>query len=85
MNLAAALRDAALAALVAFGLFAFMPLTSMKQIGVGLSVAVLLDATVIRAILLPAVMGLLGRANWYLPHRLRRLPRIAHEPSLETS
>jgi RND superfamily putative drug exporter len=50
----------------------------MKQIGLGLSVAVLLDATVIRAILLPAVMALLGDRNWYLPRWLGWLPTIEH-------
>jgi putative drug exporter of the RND superfamily len=44
-------------------------------------VAVLLDATVIRAILLPAVMALLGNANWYLPRWLNWLPRIEHGAS----
>jgi RND superfamily putative drug exporter len=55
-----------------------MPLASMKQIGVGLSVAVLLDATIVRAILLPAIMALLGERNWYLPRWLGWLPRIEH-------
>jgi RND superfamily putative drug exporter len=75
---AGAITSAAVVMVAVFGLFAFMPLTSMKQIGVGLSVAVLLDATVIRAILLPAVMALLGKANWYLPGWLNWLPRIEH-------
>jgi RND superfamily putative drug exporter len=75
---AGAITSAAVVMVGVFGLFAFMPLTSMKQIGVGLSVAVLIDATVIRAILLPAVMALLGRANWYLPRWLNWLPRVEH-------
>jgi RND superfamily putative drug exporter len=51
----------------------------MKQLGVGLAVAVLLDATVVRAMLLPASMKLLGRWNWYLPRSLRWLPRLQQE------
>ena len=78
---AGAITSAAVVMVGVFGLFALMPLTSMKQIGVGLSVAVLLDATVIRAILLPAVMALLGKANWYLPRWLGWLPRIEHGPA----
>ena len=51
----------------------------MKQAGVGLAVAVLLDATVIRAVLLPASMELLGEWNWYLPRFLERLPKTQLE------
>ena len=48
-----------------------------KQIGVGLGVAILIDATIIRAILLPASMKLLGDWNWYLPKWLEWLPRVS--------
>jgi hypothetical protein len=48
----------------------------MKEMGVGLAVAVLIDATIIRAVLLPASMTLLGDANWYLPKWLEWLPRL---------
>jgi len=75
---AGAITSAAVVMVAVFGLFATMPLASMKQIGVGLAVAVLLDATVVRAILLPAVMALLGERNWYLPRWLNWLPRIEH-------
>jgi putative drug exporter of the RND superfamily len=78
---AGAITSAAVVMVAVFGLFALMPLSSMKQIGLGLSVAVLLDATVIRAILLPAVMALLGERNWYLPRWLRWLPKIEHGAS----
>jgi RND superfamily putative drug exporter len=81
---AGAITSAAVVMVAVFALFAFMPLTSMKQIGVGLSVAVLLDATIIRAILLPAVMALLGKANWYLPRWLGWLPHIEHGASAPT-
>ncbi|MFF8812830.1 MMPL family transporter [Streptomyces pactum] len=57
-----------------FAVFGTLSMQSMKQMGLGLAVAVLIDATVIRGVLLPAVMVLLGERNWYLPRRLRRLP-----------
>jgi putative drug exporter of the RND superfamily len=46
---------------------------SVKQVGLGLAVAVLIDATLVRLVLVPAVMELLGRANWWLPRPLARL------------
>jgi RND superfamily putative drug exporter len=49
----------------------------LKEMGVGLAVAVLLDATVVRALLLPATMKLLGPRNWYLPRWLGWLPRAS--------
>ena len=51
----------------------------LKQFGVGLAAAVLIDATIVRAVLLPASMKLLGDANWYLPRWLGWLPRVRHE------
>jgi putative drug exporter of the RND superfamily len=48
------------------------------MMGVGLAVAVLIDATIVRAILLPATMKLLGDWNWYLPRWLEWLPRLGH-------
>ena len=51
--------------------------------GVGLAVAVLIDATLVRAVLLPATMKLLGDWNWYLPKRLDWLPRLEHEQAPE--
>jgi RND superfamily putative drug exporter len=50
-----------------------------KQMGVGLAFAVLIDATLIRGVLLPASMPLLGERNWWLPKRLSWLPKIRHE------
>ncbi|GJF28826.1 membrane protein [Kitasatospora sp. NE20-6] len=64
-----------------FGVFGTLSMQSMKQMGVGLAVAVLVDATVIRAVLLPAVMTLLGERNWYLPRWLRWLPDLSHGES----
>jgi len=65
------------AALVMFGVFSLFATASsidLKQAGVGLAVAVILDATVVRAVLLPASMKLLGDWNWYLPTWLQWLP-----------
>ena len=50
-----------------------------KEMAIGLAVAVLLDATIVRACLLPATMKLLGPRNWYLPRWLEWLPQISHE------
>jgi len=50
-----------------------------QQMGFGIAVALLIDATIIRSVLLPAAMGLLGRWNWYLPSWLEWLPRIQIE------
>jgi len=55
----------------------------MKQIGFGLGVAILIDATLIRAILLPASMKLLGDWNWYLPRWMEWLPQISTEKTHE--
>jgi RND superfamily putative drug exporter len=54
----------------------------MKQLGIGLAAAILIDATIVRAVLLPATMKLLGSANWYLPKRLAWLPKFEHEPEV---
>jgi RND superfamily putative drug exporter len=71
---------AAAAVMVAvFAIFATLTTLEIKQMGVGLAVAVLIDATVIRAVLLPATMKLLGRWNWYLPRWLQWLPHIRAE------
>jgi uncharacterized membrane protein YdfJ with MMPL/SSD domain len=59
-----------------FAIFASLSMLDIKQMGVGLAVAVLLDATLVRAILLPATMKLLGEWNWYLPRGLGWLPKL---------
>ena len=64
-----------------FLVFAVLPVIDMKEMGVGLAAAVLIDATLIRAVLLPATMKLLGDRNWYLPKWLGWLPRLEHEPA----
>jgi uncharacterized membrane protein YdfJ with MMPL/SSD domain len=74
------------AAIVMVGVFAiFGALQAMifKQFGVGLAAAILIDATIIRAILLPATMKLLGDWNWYLPTWLAWLPHLEHGGSVE--
>jgi uncharacterized membrane protein YdfJ with MMPL/SSD domain len=64
-----------------FSLFGTLSSLELKQTGVGLAAAVLIDATLIRGVLLPATMKLLGDWNWYLPRRLHWLPRFTHEPA----
>jgi uncharacterized membrane protein YdfJ with MMPL/SSD domain len=59
-----------------FAGFAAGRLTSLEQVGFGLAVAVFLDATVVRSILVPSTMRLLGDRNWYLPRWLQWLPKI---------
>ena len=66
------ITSAALLLAVVIGGFATSGIVFLKMIGVGMLVAVLLDATVVRALLVPATMRLLGRANWYAPGPLRR-------------
>ncbi|GIF15241.1 MMPL family transporter [Actinoplanes teichomyceticus] len=82
---AGVITSAAVVMVAVFALFATLPLTSTKELGVGLAAAVLLDATIIRAVLLPAVMALLGRANWWLPGWLNWLPQVAHELPAEVA
>ena len=62
-----------------FALFGTLGSLDLKQAGVGLAVAVLIDATVIRCVLLPATMGVLGERNWYLPSWLDWLPQLGLE------
>ncbi|WP_377272165.1 MMPL family transporter [Peterkaempfera sp. SMS 1(5)a] len=75
---AGVVTSAAVIMVAVFAVFGTLSMQSMKQMGVGLAVAVLVDATVIRGVLLPSVMTLLGERNWYLPRWLRRLPDFSH-------
>jgi RND superfamily putative drug exporter len=77
---AGVVTSAALVMVAVFGSFALAGDQLAKQIGVGLAAAILIDATIIRAVLLPASMKLLGERNWYLPARLGWLPALEHEP-----
>jgi RND superfamily putative drug exporter len=64
-----------------FAVFATLSSIDFKEMGVGLAVAVFIDATIVRAVLLPATMKLLGDWNWYLPSWLGWLPQVAPEPA----
>jgi uncharacterized membrane protein YdfJ with MMPL/SSD domain len=79
---AGVITSAAAVMVVTFAAFATGSDQSMKQLGVGLSVAILIDATIVRAVLLPAAMKLLGERNWWLPKRLNWLPKFEHEPEV---
>jgi putative drug exporter of the RND superfamily len=72
---AGVVTSAALVMVGVFSLFGSLSSLELKQAGVGLASAVLLDATIVRAVLLPASMTLLGDWNWYLPRTLQRLFR----------
>jgi RND superfamily putative drug exporter len=78
------ITGAALIMVVVFGAFASGRLVEIQQMGLGLAVAVFLDATIVRSILVPAAMRLLGDKNWYLPRWLGWLPdlRIEGAPTL---
>ena len=73
---AGVVTSAAVVMVSVFAIFATLSLLIFKQLGVGLAVAVLLDATLVRGVLLPATMKLLGDWNWYLPKRLEWLPHV---------
>jgi RND superfamily putative drug exporter len=75
------ITGAALIMVAVFAGFAAGSLTFLQQVGFGLGVAVLLDATVVRSILVPSAMALLGDRNWYLPRWLRWLPDVRIEGS----
>jgi RND superfamily putative drug exporter len=72
---------------VVFGAFVLTGVPAIKEIGLGLAVAIAIDATVTRLVLVPATMRLLGDWNWWLPAWLdRRLPHLVDErPSLASS
>jgi RND superfamily putative drug exporter len=75
---AGTVSSAALVMVGAFWIFATLPFLDFKEMGIGLAAAVLIDATIVRGVLLPATMLLLGDKNWYLPKWLQWLPRIDH-------
>jgi RND superfamily putative drug exporter len=82
---AGVVTSAAAVMVLVFGVFALMPIVDMKEFGIGLSAAILIDATIVRAVLLPATMKLLGKWNWYLPTWLEWLPNLEHERSSEAA
>jgi uncharacterized membrane protein YdfJ with MMPL/SSD domain len=75
---AGVVTSAATVMIAVFSVFAILPVIDMKEMGIGLAVAVLIDATIVRAVLLPATMKLLGEWNWYLPRWLEWLPTLEH-------
>jgi RND superfamily putative drug exporter len=76
---AAVVTSAAIVMVFVFAIFGTLQILFLKQFGVGLAAAILIDATIIRAVLLPATLKLLGDWNWYLPHWLEWLPRVERE------
>jgi uncharacterized membrane protein YdfJ with MMPL/SSD domain len=80
---AGVVTSAAVIMVAVFAIFGTLSMQSMKQMGVGLAAAVLIDATIIRGVLLPAVMALLGEHNWYLPKWLNRLPDLTHDEAAD--
>jgi RND superfamily putative drug exporter len=77
---ASTVTSAAAVMIAVFAIFASLRVLDIKQLGVGLAIAVFLDATLIRGVLLPATMKLLGDWNWYLPRWLEWMPHLAGEP-----
>ena len=84
---AGVVTSAAIVMVAVFSIFATLSAVAFKQVGVGLAIAVLIDATIVRAVLLPSTMKLLGEWNWYMPtwapNRLQpvRPPRGRHLPA----
>jgi anti-anti-sigma factor len=76
---AGVVTSAAIVMVGVFSIFATLSSIDFKEMGVGLALAVLIDATIVRAVLLPATMKLLGDWNWYLPSWLAWLPAVAQE------
>jgi RND superfamily putative drug exporter len=72
---------AAIIMIAAFAGFTAGSFVGLQEFGIGLSAAILLDATIVRALLVPAMMKLLGRWNWYLPDGVRKVLRLAPAPS----
>jgi putative drug exporter of the RND superfamily len=73
------ITGAALIMVVVFGAFAAGRLVTLQQLGFGLAVSVFVDATIVRSILVPSLMKLIGKYNWYLPNWLGWMPRVAIE------
>jgi len=80
---AGVVSSAAVVMVGVFCIFGALQAMIFKQFGVGLAAAILIDATIIRGILLPASMKLLGEWNWYLPKWLEWIPRLEHEGKVE--
>ncbi|HET9242164.1 MAG TPA: MMPL family transporter [Gaiella sp.] len=76
---AGVVTSAAAVMVLVFAVFGTLSMLFFKQFGVGLAAAILIDATIVRAVLLPATMKLLGEWNWYLPRWLQWLPRLERD------
>jgi RND superfamily putative drug exporter len=79
---AGTVTSAAIVMVAVFAIFATLSYLDFKMMGVGLATAILVDATIVRAVLLPATMKLLGDWNWYLPRWLEWLPSLGHEQAV---
>jgi RND superfamily putative drug exporter len=77
--------SAALILFLAFAALASGPQTDIKVLGTGLGVGILLDATVVRALLVPALMSLMGKWNWWLPKPFARILRIESTPTADAT
>jgi uncharacterized membrane protein YdfJ with MMPL/SSD domain len=82
---AGTVTSAAVVMVAVFSVFATLSFIDFKEMGVGLAAAILIDATIIRGVLLPATMKLLGDWNWYLPSFLERLPQLRDRSKPEVS
>jgi uncharacterized membrane protein YdfJ with MMPL/SSD domain len=80
---AGVVTSAAIVMVFVFAIFGTLKILFLKEFGVGLAAAILIDATIVRAVLLPATMKLLGDWNWYLPSWLEWLPKIGYEEAPE--
>ena len=67
--------------IAAFSGFLAGSFVGLQEFGLGLAAAILVDATIVRAVLVPATMKLLGKWNWYLPERVRRVLRLRPAPA----
>jgi uncharacterized membrane protein YdfJ with MMPL/SSD domain len=79
---AGVVTSAAVVMVAVFSMFAMSSELQMQQMGIGLAAAVLIDATIIRGVLLPSAMTLLGDRNWWLPKKLGWLPKVTAEPEV---
>jgi uncharacterized membrane protein YdfJ with MMPL/SSD domain len=79
---AGVVTSAAIVMVCVFAVFGALSMPFFKQFGVGLAAAILIDATIVRGVLLPATMKLLGDWNWYLPSWLEWLPTLTSHGSV---
>jgi uncharacterized membrane protein YdfJ with MMPL/SSD domain len=80
VSTAGTVTSAAIVMVAVFAIFGSLRQIDLKQMGFGLAIAILIDATIVRAVLLPAAMKLLGDWNWYLPRWLEWVPNLSAEP-----